>query len=74
MNERTLQRLLDAQQIRFTDILDRVRRKQAREFLAQSALPLSEVALLLGYSDQRSLSLACRRWLGTPPGAQRQPF
>jgi hypothetical protein len=42
MNERTLQRRLDAQKIRFTDILDRVRRKQAREFLAQSALPLSE--------------------------------
>lgn len=74
MNERTLQRRLDAQQIRFTDILDRVRRKQAREFLAQSALPLSEVALLLGYSDPRSLSRACRRWFGTPPGVQRKAF
>jgi AraC-like DNA-binding protein len=71
MHERTLQRRLDAQQIRFVDILDRVRRKQAREFLAQPALPLSEVAILLGYSEQRSLSRACRRWFGTTPGALR---
>jgi AraC-like DNA-binding protein len=74
MNERTLQRRLDAQQIRFMDILDRVRRKQAREFLAQAALPLSEVAILLGYSEQRSLSRACRRWFGTTPGALRTHF
>ena len=74
MNERTLQRRLDAQQIRFMDILDRVRRKQAREFLAQAALPLSEVAILLGYREQRSLSRACRRWFGTTPGALRTHF
>jgi AraC-like DNA-binding protein len=74
MNERTLQRRLDTQQIRFTDILDRVRRKQAHEFLAQSALPLSEVATMLGYSEQRSLSRACRRWFGTTPGALRTGF
>ena len=74
MNERTLQRRLDAQQIRFMDILDRVRRKQAREFLAQAALPLSEVAILLGYREQRSLSRACRRWFGTTPGALRTNF
>lgn len=74
MDKRTLQRRLDTQQIRFMDILDRVRQKQAREFLAQSALPLAEVATLLGYSDQRSLSRACRRWFGTTPGALRTNF
>ena len=72
INERTLQRRLEAQRIRFSDILDRVRRSQAREFLAQPALPLSEVATLLGYSEQRSLSRACRRWFGTTPAALRE--
>ena len=72
MNERTLQRRLEAQQIRFSDILDRVRRSQAYEFLAQPALPLSEVAILLGYSEQRSLSRACLRWFGTTPAALRK--
>ena len=72
INERTLQRRLEAQRICFFDILDRVRQSQAREFLAQSALPLSEVALLLGYSEQRSLSRACRRWFGTTPAALRE--
>jgi AraC-like DNA-binding protein len=74
MNERTLQRRLEAQQISFSEILDRVRRSQAREFLAQPALPLSEVAILLGYSEQRSLSRACRRWFGTTPAALRMEF
>ena len=71
MNERTLQRRLEAQQVRFSDILDRVRRSQAQEFLAQPALPLSEVAILLGYSEQRSLSRACQRWFGNTPTALR---
>jgi AraC-like DNA-binding protein len=71
MHERTLQRRLDAQRIRFADILDRVRQKQAREFLRQRALPLPEVANMLGYSEQRSLSRACRRWFGTTPAALR---
>lgn len=74
MNERTLQRRLEAQQIRFSDILDRVRRSQAHEFLAQPALPLSEVAILLGYSEQRSLSRACLRWFGTTPATLRAEF
>jgi AraC-like DNA-binding protein len=71
MHERTLQRRLDEQHVRFADILDRVRRKQAREFLSQPALPLPEVASLLGYSEQRSLSRACQRWFGTTPAALR---
>jgi AraC-like DNA-binding protein len=74
MNERTLQRRLEEQQISFSEILDRVRRSQAREFLAQPALPLSEVAILLGYSEQRSLSRACLRWFGTTPAALRMKF
>ena len=71
MHERTLQRRLDEQHVRFADLLDRVRQKQAREFLSQPALPLPEVASLLGYSEQRSLSRACRRWFGTTPAALR---
>lgn len=71
MHERTLQRRLDAQRIRFADILDGVRKSQARAFLSQSGPPLPEVASLLGYSEQRSLSRACRRWFGTTPAALR---
>jgi len=71
MHERTLQRRLDAQQVRFADLVDRVRRNQAREFLAQAALPLHEVASLLGYSEQRSLSRACQRWFATTPAGYR---
>ena len=72
INERTLQRRLDRQGLRFSNIVERVRQSQAHEFLAQPALPLSEVATLLGYSEQRSFSRACRRWFGKTPAALRE--
>jgi AraC-like DNA-binding protein len=72
MHERTLQRRLDDQQIGFIEILERVRQQQAREYLRQAALPLPEVAILLGYSEQRSLSRACQRWFGSTPAALRR--
>lgn len=71
MHARTLQRRLDGQKVQFADILDRVRQRQAREYLRQPALSLSEVANLLGYSEQRSLSRACHRWFGKTPAAVR---
>jgi|APTNR8051073442_1049403.scaffolds.fasta_scaffold08896_2 AraC-like DNA-binding protein len=74
MNDRTLQRRLVAQGVRFSEILDRVRQRQAREFLAQVAPPLAEVATLLGYCDQRSLSRACLRWFGATPATLRMEF
>ena len=53
-------------------ILDEVRYGLAREYLANSRLPLEEIAALLGYSTPGNFSHAFKRWHGTSPRAFRQ--
>jgi AraC-like DNA-binding protein len=68
---RTLQRRLKEQGAFFEDIVDRLRRKRAEEFLSLSTIPLAEVAALLGYSEQSSFIRVCKRWFGLTPQAYR---
>jgi AraC-like DNA-binding protein len=72
MHERTLQRRLKEQGVYFEDIVDRLRRKRAEEFLACQAIPLAQVAALLGYSEQSSFIRVCKRWFGSTPQAYRR--
>ena len=69
---RTLERRLRAQDLVFRDIVDRVRRTRASQYLSQSVIPLSQVAASLGYSSQTSLNRACLRWFGQTPNALRR--
>jgi AraC-like DNA-binding protein len=69
---RTLERRLQAQDLVFKDIVDRVRRTRASEYLGQSVIPLSQIAALLGYSSQTSLNRACLRWFGKTPNVLRR--
>ena len=59
---------MSEQGLHFEDIVDRLRRERASEYLPYSAIPLAQVAALLGYSDQTALTRACRRWFGESPG------
>lgn len=67
MHVRTLQRQLSAQGLYFEDIIDRLRRARADEFLRQSVVPLVQIAALLGYTEQASFNRACKRWFGMTP-------
>lgn len=69
---RNMQRQLSAQGLTFEDIIDSIRREQAKEFLRQPAVSLCQVAALLGYSEQASFNRACRRWFDTTPLVWRQ--
>jgi transcriptional regulator GlxA family with amidase domain len=51
--------------------LMRRRVERAQEMLARSELPLSEIALATGFSDQSHLSRHFRQILGMPPGRFR---
>lgn len=51
--------------------LRRQRVQQAESLLRHSDIPLAEVALRCGYSDQSALSRCLQRELGTTPGALR---
>lgn len=67
-----LQRRLKALGLHFEDIVDQLRRARAEQLLAQTHIPLTEVAFLLGYNDPSSLTRACRRWFGKAPQVLRQ--
>ena len=71
MHPRRLQRHLAAAGLRYETMLDGERRELARQYLAQTGLSLGQITGLLGYADPPSLSRACRRWFGAPPGALR---
>lgn len=74
IHPKTLQRRLLAEGHAFNDILDEVRRDRFLELLAQpTALSLTQLALMLGYSEQAALTRSCRRWFGrTPTDMRRQ--
>lgn len=67
LSPRTLQRRLSAQGIRFQQLLDSTRLLLAEEYLRDSRLQLTEIAQLLGYSEQSAFNHAFRRWTGQTP-------
>jgi AraC-like DNA-binding protein len=68
---RSLQRTLADAGTSYRAVLDTVRRDLARDYLADAAVSICEVALLLGFSDQRSFHRAFERWTGESPGRWR---
>jgi AraC-like DNA-binding protein len=71
IHPRTLQRRLSTEGTTFGDLLDDVRRQEARRYLTTTDLPLSQVAGLLGLSEQSALTRCSRRWWGRPPSEVR---
>jgi AraC-like DNA-binding protein len=72
VSRRTLQRRLSAQQSNFKTMLQDVREEQSRRYLDDPRLAVTEIALLLGYSDQASFSNAFKSWCGCAPTEYRQ--
>lgn len=71
MHPRTLQRRLAAESTSFETVLDRARREAATRDLTTTDLPLGQVAARAGFTEQSSLSHACRRWYDASPRAVR---
>ncbi|RVU51031.1 AraC family transcriptional regulator [Pseudomonas syringae pv. syringae] len=63
----TLQRRLGDSGLTFSQLVDKVRRELAQHYLSQANMPISELALLLGYSEASAFSRAFRRWYGVSP-------
>ena len=64
-------REFSANNISFKSLVEDVRRDLAISYMKQRQLPLSEVALLLGYSELSAFSRAFRRWTGRSPRTYR---
>ena len=72
MHRRTLNRRLKAHSTTFQQVLDDVRFEVARDLLANSNVPLDDVAATLGYSAVTPFMRTFRRWSGTTPGQWRR--
>ncbi len=71
MHPRTLQRRLREQGLCFEQLLDQLKKSRAEEYLAYAAIPIPEIAALVGYSEPSPFFRACRRWFGVTPRAYR---
>ena len=72
MSVRTLRRRLSSEGSSYRELLDEIRYGLAREYLAETLLPMEEIAELLGYTEPGNFSHAFRRWSGQPPRTWRQ--
>lgn len=71
MSPRTLTRRLESQGTQLQKLIDEIRRELAERYFADPANSISEVAFLLGFSQQSSLTRASNRWFGMPPKKYR---
>lgn len=67
MSARTLHRRLDKRKLIFKEMLVKTREQLAKQYLKEGRLTLSEIALLLGYSEQSAFSRAFKQWVGETP-------
>jgi AraC-like DNA-binding protein len=68
----TLQRQLKAEGVSYRELLEQTRREIAQQLLEEHRYALSQIAYLLGFSDQANFSRAFKRWTGRSPAAFRR--
>jgi len=69
---RQLQVDLRRQGTTFDDQVARIRRELAERYLRDSSMPMTEIALMLGFSELSAFTRAARGWFGMPPSQWRQ--
>jgi AraC-like DNA-binding protein len=74
ISPRSLQRRLAEQGHSFQTLLDATRRQLAEAYLRDSTLELSEIALLLGFSEQSAFTRAFGQWSGMAPAQWRRAY
>lgn len=67
LSETGLYRALRRRNVEFSDLLRGLRRERACAWLRESAIPLTEIAFRLGYSELSAFSRAFRSWTGISP-------
>jgi AraC-like DNA-binding protein len=71
MSTRTLRRRLLGHGTSYREILDRVRYELSAELLGDPGHKLSDIAVLLGFSDASAFHRAYVRWTGRTPASRR---
>ena len=71
LSQRSLQRKLGAQEMRFVDVVGQARAARASQLLAHSPSPLAEIGFASGYTDQAHFCRDFKRRCGLSPKAFR---
>jgi AraC-like DNA-binding protein len=71
LSDQTLRRRLTDEGTSYAQLVEDTRRELAQYHLTELRTPISEIAYLLGYSDQSTFFRACMRWFGESPGEYR---
>lgn len=72
IHPRTLQRHLAVEHTTFELIREEVRKEAALHYLRETGIPLSQLAVILGYSEQSAMTRSIRRWFGAAPSELRR--
>ncbi len=72
MAPRTLQSKLTGYGTTFDTLLQATRQDLATGYLRETDLTMTDIALMLGFSELSAFSRATQRWFGMPPSAYRQ--
>lgn len=71
LSTRTLHRHLRQEGASLQALKDEVRRERAIELLCRTEKPLKQVALAVGFADEKSFARAFKDWTGRSPGEYR---
>lgn len=72
VHPRTLQRALASEGTTYEDVLDDVRRVAALRLITTTDVALVQVATMVGFASQSTLTRAVRRWTGVTPRELRR--
>ena len=67
MHPRSLQRRLSEPGTSFDEIKDQLRRQLFLQYLVDSKATMTQITSALGFSEQSTLSRACKKWFGMSP-------
>lgn len=71
LSRRTLQRRLKEHGIEYSTLVEDVRRELALSYIKDSGYSMTQISLLVGYSESASFTRAFRRWTGQSPQQYR---
>jgi AraC-like DNA-binding protein len=71
LSVRTLSRRLAEEGTNYAEVVDRLRRSLALQYLKDPGMSLSQIAWLLGYEGSTSFNHAFKRWTGRSPSVAR---
>lgn len=72
MSVRTMHRKLAGVEQSFRRLLTETRRQLAEQYILDNSLTLTEISLLLGFSESSAFSRAFKNWTGSSPSEARQ--